>query len=277
VACSSLAVTTDFAPFIRAKAVPQYMSTVNSGTYPDLSGPEFGILKNGSLLPYFNAAGTRPEISPYPNWTAEFLVHQTPNQRAFVLKHGELAGSWGAHITTDGTRIISLDERPEYWFDPRGPTGNRPANDLAGRPASYGISEPDNAHQPSLAYIPYLVTGDRYFADEMRYWASYCVLRLWPGGGRWGLGLLWPDEVRGRGWALRNMADAAAYLPDTDEFRPYFQRIVQRNLDDFDAYATQTEAEAGPLQAIFKYNGFIDAPPYWSRSIWEEYQFIWAG
>ena len=30
-----------------------------------------------------------------------------------------------------------------------------------------GVPVPDIAHQPSLAFIPYLVTGDHYFMDEM--------------------------------------------------------------------------------------------------------------
>ena len=31
----------------------------------------------------------------------------------------------------------------------------------------------DRAHQPSLAYIPYLMTGDLYYLEEMHFWASY--------------------------------------------------------------------------------------------------------
>jgi hypothetical protein len=268
------AVTPDFQPFVRARAVPQYLPSVRSGSYR-VAGDGFGVLKHGALSAYMGATGTRPEISPYPDWTAEFLVHRTSDQRDFVLKHGELAGSWAVHVTSDGSRPISLDERPDYWFDQRG--SDKPANNLRGRPEAVdSSSQPDNAHQPSLAYVPYLVTGDRWFADEMRHWAAYCTLRLWPGGGRGAEGLLWPDEIRGRGWALRNMSDAAAYLPDGDPYREYFRRQVQANLGSFDFYAQQTEAEAAPIGAIFKYNSFTDNAPYWSRSIWEEYQFAWA-
>ena len=34
------------------------------------------------------------------------------------------------------------------------------------------------AHQPSLAFVPYLVTGDRFFADEMAFWATTLSDRL---------------------------------------------------------------------------------------------------
>ena len=74
---------------------------------------------------------------------------------------------------------------------------------------------PDNAHQPSLAYVPYLLTGDRYYAEEMAFWANYGMLRTYPGDGvRTSRGILENGEVRAFGWALRNLADAAAYYPD---------------------------------------------------------------
>ena len=39
---------------------------------------------------------------------------------------------------------------------------------------------PDDAHQPSIAYVPYLITGDRYYAEEMAFWANYSMLRTYP-------------------------------------------------------------------------------------------------
>ena len=82
-------------------------------------------------------------------------------------------------------------------------------------PANQTRLIPDNAHQPSLAYVPYLLTGDRYYADEMAFWADYAMIRTYNGDGvRGSLGILAYNEVRGFGWALRNIADAAAYHPD---------------------------------------------------------------
>ena len=107
-----------------------------------------------------------------------------------------------------------------------------------------------NAHQPSLAYIPYLVTGDRYYADEMKFWANYVLLETFQDGfynarggghyqgpgsgtlihsGSWGL--LAPNETRGFGWGVRNLADAAAYLPDEDPLKPYFAEKIAHNLE----------------------------------------------
>ena len=34
---------------------------------------------------------------------------------------------------------------------------------------------------PSLAFVPFLLTGDRYYADEMMFWADYAMLRTYNG------------------------------------------------------------------------------------------------
>ena len=33
--------------------------------------------------------------------------------------------------------------------------------------------EPDTAHQPSTVYLPYLVTGDYYYLEELQFWAAW--------------------------------------------------------------------------------------------------------
>ena len=111
---------------------------------------------------------------------------------------------------------------------------------------------PDVAHQPSLAYIPYLITGDRYYADEMAFWANYVLLSTYQdrrhntrAGNQ---GLLYANEVRGMGWGLRNLADAAAYLPDEDPLKRSLAEKVETNLRWFDDYA---DNHPTPLGAVF--------------------------
>ncbi len=71
---------------------------------------------------------SRPELAPYPDWTARYLVHKNPTQRTFVLANGDLSGSWPIHVrerersTTSGVgseRYVSLDQRPNIWYDLR--------------------------------------------------------------------------------------------------------------------------------------------------------------
>jgi hypothetical protein len=265
----------DFTPFFRSNALPEYLSTVDA-PQRSIDAPRFDILQTGDLMVPMNAHGGRPEIAPYPDWTAQYLVHKRKDQRAYVLRHGELAGSFGVHIKEpDGRRFISIDEHPNFWLDRRADPDGRPKQGL-----TRGLAEPgDNAHQPSLAFVPYLVTGDRFFLDEMKYWANYCLLSTFQdsysnqrGGSE---GLLASNEVRGIGWALRNLADTAAYLPDNDEMKAYFRQKVVNNLVWLDKHAA---SQATPLGTVFPLRRPEDEQwsPYTWIALWEHMYVAWA-
>src|SRR4029078_13055574 len=100
-----------------------------------------------------------------------------------------LSGSWPVHMreADDSTRrgvgaerLLSLDERPNLWIDERAQSAVW--DYVAGTPLpmrEYGTDIPgpgqspllpDNAHQPSIAFAPYLLTGDHYYAEAMEVW-----------------------------------------------------------------------------------------------------------
>ncbi|HMF97781.1 MAG TPA: hypothetical protein VKE96_25955 [Vicinamibacterales bacterium] len=279
-------VTPDFTPFVAARALPEYLPTIASPARV-MNSAEFGPLGFGALTRPMNAHGGRPEIAPYPDWTAQYLVHKKPDQRAYMLRHGELGGSWGIHVREADGALPTIDEYPYYWLDPRwpnerplqGPRSVRRTGD--GGYVIQGQAEPgDIAHQPSLAFVPYLVTGDRFFADEMAFWANYCLIGSYANDyNRKGKqGLLIGNEVRGIGWGLRNIGDAAAYLPDADPMKRYFAEKTLNNLKNLDAYAQSYSA--GPLQTLFPSRRPEDDnpryQPYMWISLWEQAYVAWA-
>jgi hypothetical protein len=285
-ALSESAVTPNTAPFVAAHALPAFLPTVTAQTRPltggGVSGTGFGILGFGDLTLPMNAHSGRPELAPYPDWTARFLVHKTAPTRAYVIRHGELAGSWGIHVRKSDGSMPSLDARGSayYWLDPRwkdnvsaGFTG--PLGHLENR------AEPgDIAHQPSLAFVPYLITGDRFFADEMAYWANFCLIGSFASDDnrKGAQGLLIGNEVRGIGWGLRNLGDASAYLPDASPMKVYFAAKVWNNLTYLDNYAGAFQS--GPLQTLFPgrrpEDGMAQYQPYMWISLWEQSYVAWA-
>ena len=169
-----------------------------------------------------------------------------------------------------------------YWIDPR---WRDPGNMSAGFRGPRGrldhrAAPGDNAHQPSLAFVPYLVTGDRFFADELAYWANFSLLGSFASDdNRKGpQGLLIGNEVRGIGWALRALGDAAAYLPDADPLKNYFASKTLANLAQLDRYAATFDS--GPVQTIFPGRRPEDAngsyQPYMWISLWEQSYVAWA-
>ena len=254
------AVTPDLEPLFRSGALPRYAAAVTDvidsafGEDGQLRS-EFDLLGAGDLNPYMGSPAGRPEIAPYTDWTARYLVHRRPEQADYLLRMGDLAGSWPIHLRepSDG-RFVSLAGRPNFWFDVRSDEHMR-SDQWGGSPLL-----PDNAHVPGgLALVPYLITGDHFYADEVGFWANYAVLSTWQGnsptddasraGGNAaagsGRGILATNQVRGFAWGLRNISDAAAYLPDSDPMRQQFQRIVRENLTWLDDW---TRRHTGPLQ-----------------------------
>jgi hypothetical protein len=264
-------VTPDLGPFNASGALPPYHPIVaNQVSAP--SGTSFEILKAGAVDTNMPAHGGRAELAPYPDWTARYLVHRDATQRSYVLAHGDLSGSWPVHVreaegsTKSGVgaeRLVSLDQRPTIWFDSRAqgayldyikgsPMPIREYGSLTPGPGQSPLI-PDTAHQPSLAFVPYLLTGDRYYAEEMAFWANYSMMRTYPADGVRGAdGILAYNEVRGYGWALRNMADAAAFYPDTSAVKAYLAQKVVANLQWLDAYANQQDPQTNPFQILWR-------------------------
>ncbi|SIO55084.1 PKD repeat-containing protein [Singulisphaera sp. GP187] len=271
-------VTHDFEPFYQAGALPRFQDTVTDETY-STTGATFDILgRGGNTYDVMGNTGGRPEIAPYPDWTARYLVHQSPSQVDYVMANGDLAGSWPVHIrNVDGT-LVSIDSKPNFWLDYRGqsisPASDRPQGDLSGD--SIGPLRPDLAHVPSLAYVPYLATGDRYYADELAFWGNDSLISSWSApiaeGGRGGsFGLVGTEQTRARAWGLRNLTDAAAYMPDKDPTKAYFAQKVANNLSWLD---TNARANAGPLGVAWLSTRNTD--PTLSIALWEHDYLAWA-
>jgi hypothetical protein len=250
------AITPDIRPFNSARILPPYLSMV-SNVVSSPTGAAFDLLGAGALDPDMPAHGGRAELAPYPDWTARYLVHKNATQRSYVLANGDLSGSWPIHVREAETstkpgvgseRFVSLDQRPTFWYDARAQSvGNDfvrgtplPIREYSGATptALQTALTPDNAHQPSIAYVPYLLTGDRYYAEEMAFWANYGMLRTYPGDDvRGAAGILESNETRGYGWALRNLAEAAALYPDASPVKAYLSQKVANNLTWLDNYA----------------------------------------
>jgi len=310
------AITPDIAPFNASRALPPYLPLITDTVdrMDDPAHPEYGfdILQQGSLEVDMSAHSGRPALAPFPDWTARYLVRKNPEQLKFVLANGDLSGSWPIHArepngsTSAGVgsgRFIKLNDRPLLWLDSRaegefmqdgvalpggGVADSTPLDFIKGSPLplreytgatpEHGESPltPDNAHQPSLAYVPYLLTGDRYYADEMAFWANYSILRTYPAdGGRSDGGVLENNEVRGYGWALRNIVDAAAYSPEP-LVAEYFGDKVNANLAWLDDYArgvsNPSDPRFNPLHVMW--TGY--RPEAGFISLWEQTYLAYA-
>ena len=242
-------VVPDFTPFHQAKAIPDYLSEATNGART-LSGPKFEILQIGDLTYPMGSAGGRPEFGPYPAWVAAYVAHKQPSQRDYLLKNGEnVSGAWSIHITNPDDTSITVNQSPNWTWAAATPG---PRNKKSGRKYD---AELGTAHQPSLAYVPYLLTGERFFLDEMRHWAHWVLTSYLYGRGG-AQGLITSQHARAIAWGLRDLVDFAAYAPDGDADKPYILEKVKNNLRSLDARASE-ESIRDPLGSTFRTSGYV--------------------
>lgn len=249
--------TPDFTAHYAAKIFPAFLDTVSSSaTWPELGDNWHAPMNFGSILVPTNLAGTRADIGPYQAWHARYLVHRTAATREISLGHGDTAGTFPIHFSDSDTKpLISLDDYPTWSGSSfgNGGAGIGRGEEVAPPGSGYYVShfQMDVPHQSSHAFVPYAYTGDRYLCDEVKFWANHCLLSSYSegpttgmalhGGGTRGQAYGWLGAVfnatRGWGWGLRQLIDAAVWIPDDDQYKSYFLNKLQNNLEAADDYA----------------------------------------
>ncbi|MGE5387004.1 MAG: hypothetical protein ACM3SV_14065, partial [Betaproteobacteria bacterium] len=187
-----------------------------------------GPMGYGFITPYFPTTGGRADIGPIPRWTAIYLITQDPRAEAVMLASADAAGSVPVHYRDAPTdQPVSLEAHPglALRFGQSSPKDAMPPMKNGGTPWT-----PDTAHQGSFAYVPYLLTGDLYYLDEIQFWANWNMGSANPGYRDGGKGLIHPEQLRGQAWALRSIGEAARALPEHHPMKAYFQRKLADNL-----------------------------------------------
>jgi hypothetical protein len=171
-----------------------------------------------------------------------------------MMANADASGSVPIHYRDRKTdRPVSIDDHPGIvtgdWPPSRGPDKIPPPVDAA-TPWS-----PEPAHQPSLVFIPYIVSGDRYYMEESQFWATWNLGITDPGrrGGAEGI-VLGSQQTRGDAWSLRALAEAAEITPDRDPMKRYFESKLENNLKFAMARYAKRSNPIG-LDAIFNERG----------------------
>ena len=230
----------DTAYLIATKAIPNYdqslvisEKTLQKG-YMDWQVSKHGPMDISFVKPYMATTGGRPDIGPLPMWAVMYLLSMDERAKEVMLGIGDLSGSWPIYYRDKSAdQPVSIEQYSKVSIYKR--TINKGVNALpvceevnCKVPYTY-----DSAHQPSFAFLPYLVTGDLYYLESLQFWANLNVINL-PHGFRDGsLGLYHRKQVRGQAWSLRTLGQAIAFTPDGDAIKEYFQHILTNNLDAY--------------------------------------------
>jgi hypothetical protein len=241
----------DSAYLMASRALPNYDRSVRiaGSALADLGaawrGPKTEPMGVGLAIPYMPTTGGRTDIGLLPSWSVLYLLGMDRLAKDVTLGTADLAGSWSMHYRDRRTgRPVSLTDYPYMTIlgregDTLNPkTGKLESFPPCARDACNSPYDHDVSHQPSFAYLPYLVTGDAYYLEELEFWAMFDVFQSNPGYRENIKGLLKPEQVRGQAWGLRTLGEAAYIVPDRDPLKKDFQRILKSNLDWYNAEYT---------------------------------------
>lgn len=182
----------------------------------------------GMITTYFPTTGGRSEIGPLPRWAALYLVTQDDRALASMLANADAAGSVPIHYRDALTdQPLDLERHPGVALRIG---ASSKADVLPAVVDGATIWSPDISHQASFAYVPYLITGDAYYLDEMMFWASWNMGAINPTYRGFGIGLIHAEQLRGQAWALRSIGDAARLAPDLHPLKGYFRERLNNNL-----------------------------------------------
>jgi len=242
----------DTAYLLDSKALPNYDRSLKiaESTLASMQTKWTGAITEpmnvGFANPYMPTTGGREELGMLPAWSASYLLSMDKRARMVTLGNGDLAGSWSTHYRDKQTdRPISLLDYPYMTiYGHTGDTKNPATGKYEAFPACASSTAckspytPDSAHQAAFAYLPYLVTGDYYYLEELQFWSMWNNFLSNPSYRQNIKGLLQQEQVRAQGWSLRTLAEAAYITPDNDRMKSHFVQLLNNNLDWYNATYT---------------------------------------
>lgn len=229
---------------IHTRAVPNYDRSivvpekVLASLQAKWTGAKTEPMGTGLGLSYMPTTGGRDDIGIMPSWAVLYLLSMDKRAKDVMLGTADQAGSWSVHFRNEQTgNPVSIIEYP-YMTGLGRP--NDTWNPVTKKAEAYPACAPggncalvhtaDTSHQPAFSYLPYLVTGDYYYLEELQFYGLWNVAIENPNYREREKGLVHPQQVRGQAWSLRTLAEAAYITPDDHPLKSHFLSFVANNL-----------------------------------------------
>lgn len=189
----------DYATLAAQRLIP-HLDTDGIATGPILSVSDFVPMSTCGMPQNQGSTGAYPGLGIITGWIAQYLVRNAPETA--WRQQAEAIASYPTHVRDPdtyapmdiindwpGANMYSSSEGTPYI--PKGPSPTRT----------------DQGHLPSVSYVPWLLTGDPYFLEEMQFTCNYQQLSL-PSDSRFMcMGRYWA-------WPTRAIAELVASCPD---------------------------------------------------------------
>ncbi len=211
------------ADLIKDRLVPPYANTGISG---DFFVKPYSIMGTSNLMTAMGASGERGDIGLVTEITARYLITGSKSDLQSMFEWAEASGTVPWHMRDPSTlSAISYAKYPNAstYGEPR---GQQPQLLLQ----STSPFEIDGAHMPQLSYVPFLLTGDPYYLEELEFALTF-TLGCYPGHQT----IIRHDQTRMFAWTLRDLFYVVKALPDNTPSwllpKSYWAKILDKNLN----------------------------------------------
>lgn len=233
----------------RVKVEESYIQTL----YAKFLGPDFAPMRRGRFEAYMPAAGGRSEIGLMPDSYAAYILSMDRRVYQAMLGSADAGGSWSTHYRDHTGKPLDVAHWPYATIKGNpGDSINRTTGQMEKLPIVVTSSPltADSDHQPAFAYLPYLLTGDFYYMEEMKFWTHWNIYSANCAYRGYAKAIMSVGQVRGQAWTLRGMAECAAFVPDDDPSKAHFNYWLGNTADHFAAdYATPGARLYSPVGA----------------------------
>ncbi|MDO9504993.1 hypothetical protein [Hydrogenophaga sp.] len=193
-------------------------------TANELANADVGPMGAAMLTTYMPSTGGRGEIGPLPRWTALYLVSQDDRAYRSMMAIADAGATVPIHYRDEVTDLpLDVVTHPSVTVNIGTSSPQVPKS------LDTTKWEPDTAHQPSFAYIPYLLTGDSFYLDEIHFWAAWNIAGVNPVYREQSKGLIHANQLRAQAWAMRSIAEATWATPDLHKMKEYFATRLTNN------------------------------------------------
>lgn len=211
---------------------------------------------NTGLFIDVGAEGGRPDIGPMTEWQADWILNGTASSLATLFAHGEVVAAMPINWIDDQTgAIINCFT---YQTQIISPTVLRyvpqsPENEAQGK----FVYEP--AHDPAIAYLPFLLTGDAYYLEGIHAQANYTIgwtQQFTAGEYNPIPGFVTSNQYRAVAWGLRDIFYARKVTPASTPSwlnnQAYWERVTNANLGNAATGPQAVMASTAIVESLFR-------------------------
>jgi hypothetical protein len=228
---------------ITARLLPHYDAS-DLGEYSRDNKPHaYSPMSLAGVDAAMGSTGERPDIGPVTGWQADYICCGT--NLATVMAQAEASGTIPWHFrdrqTSAPLDVIAYKRASAYAASVGSPFIPTTKCVIDGIPINA-----DTGHQPALNYLPFLLTGDPYYLEELQFQVTANVVNCPPS-------YRFSQYGRYLAWTLRTAGQAARITPGSVPAWLKPQAYFQQILDDYRAWvmlcATDT---ADPVHAVLR-------------------------